>query len=66
MFKQFELNAGSGTALGVIIASAVALIVSTLTGDDSVWAWAIPLGIASGLAIGAGRASQRQKDEEAS
>ncbi|MCI0397457.1 MAG: hypothetical protein L0332_19335 [Chloroflexi bacterium] len=55
---RFELNAGSGMALGVIVAAVIALIVSLITGDNDIWIWAIPVGVAVGLAIGA-RAGRR-------
>lgn len=59
MFKDFELNAGTGMALGAILAAVVALLVNLVTGDTSIWAWAIPLGIALGVAVGAGRANKK-------
>lgn len=62
MFKHFKLNAGSGMVLGVLIGALIALLVSLITGDTTVWTWAIPVGLAGGLAIGAGSASQRQKE----
>jgi threonine/homoserine efflux transporter RhtA len=49
-----RLNPGTGMAGGVIIAALIALLVSALTGDQSIWAWAIPVGLAVGLAVGAG------------
>lgn len=49
-----QLNAGTGMAGGVIIGALVALVISTLTGDQTIWAWAIPVGLACGLSIGAG------------
>jgi hypothetical protein len=52
---KLELNAGTGMAGGVIVGALIALIVSAITGDQSIWAWAIPVGLASGLAVGAGR-----------
>lgn len=61
MKQIMQLNAGSGMALGAVGGALVALLVSTTTGDTSVWTWAVPVGLASGLAIGAGRANQRQK-----
>lgn len=39
---------------GVIIGALMALVISAITGDQSVWAWAIPVGLAVGLAVGAG------------
>lgn len=47
-----RLNPGTGMVGGVVVGALVALIVSTITGDQSVWAWAIPVGLASGLAMG--------------
>ncbi|MDX1436164.1 MAG: hypothetical protein R3335_05095 [Anaerolineales bacterium] len=52
---RFQLNAGTGMALGTIAGALIALVVSLITGDQAVWSWAIPVGLASGLAIGAGR-----------
>jgi hypothetical protein len=57
--KRFQLNAGTGMALGVLVAGLVALIVSLTTGDNNIWTWAIPVGVASGLAVGAGNASKK-------
>jgi hypothetical protein len=56
--KKLELNAGTGMTLGVLVGTIVALIVSTATGDNFVWSWAIPAGLAGGLAIGAGAAKK--------
>ena len=53
---KLQLNAGTGMALGALLGALVALIVSAVTGDQTVWSWAIPVGLASGLAIGAERA----------
>lgn len=61
--KGFQLNAGTGMVAGIITAALVALLVSSVTGDNSVWSWAIPVGLASGLAVGAGQQRQRaQRD----
>jgi hypothetical protein len=49
-----RLNAGTGMALGAVVAAIIALVVQVATGNGSIWAFAIPLGIAVGLAIGAG------------
>jgi hypothetical protein len=57
--KKFELNVGSGMALGVMGAAFIALVVSLITGNHEIWAWAIPVGIAVGLAIGAGASSKK-------
>lgn len=51
---KLQLNAGTGMAGGVIIGALMALVISTITGDQSVWAWAIPVGLSIGLAVGAG------------
>ena len=40
-------------ALGTLVGVAVALVVQLITGDSFVWSWAIPVGLACGLAIGA-------------
>lgn len=42
-------------ALGAIGGALVALAVNVITGDSAVWVWAIPVGLAVGLAIGASR-----------
>ncbi len=57
----FQLNAGTGMALGAIAAAIVALIVQIATHDAAIWTWAIPVGIAVGLAIGAGARRQSSK-----
>lgn len=61
--KTFELNSGTGMVLGVVFGTAVALIVSLITGDGSIWSWAIPVGLATGLAIGAGKSNRAIKKE---
>lgn len=55
--KRFQRNAGTGMVAGVIIGVVVALIVSVTMGDDAVWSWAIPVGVAVGLAVGAKKES---------
>ncbi len=57
--KKFQWNAVTGMAVGVLVAALFALVVSIDTGDPSIWVWAIPTGLASGLVIGAGKAWQR-------
>ncbi|MFZ1395289.1 MAG: hypothetical protein WAS33_00230 [Candidatus Promineifilaceae bacterium] len=54
-FLSLKLNAGTGMALGVFIGAAVALLVHLTTGDSTIWSWAIPVGLACGLAIGQGQ-----------
>jgi hypothetical protein len=54
---KFELNAGTGIALGVIGGALLAVLVMALTSNSDVWVWAIPVG-AAGVAVGAG-ASRR-------
>jgi hypothetical protein len=49
-----RLNAGTGMAAGALIGGAAAAVINSLTGDSSIWSWAIPVGIAIGLAVGAG------------
>ena len=56
--KFFQLNAGTGMAIGAIVAAIIALVVQLITHDSSVWTWAIPVGIAVGLALGAGAAAR--------
>ncbi len=55
MNNKFQLNAGTGMTAGIIVAALIAVIVSSVTGDNAVWSWAVPVGLAVGLAIGAGR-----------
>ena len=55
---RFQLNAGNGMVLGIFVAVLVAVLVNVLAGDSSIWSWAIPVGIASGLAVGAGQANK--------
>jgi ABC-type uncharacterized transport system permease subunit len=55
MQGRFQLSAGTGMAAGAVVGAIVALVVSSITADQSIWSWAIPVGLASGLAIGAGR-----------
>jgi hypothetical protein len=38
----------------------IALLVSMLTGDNAVWSWAIPVGLACGLAIGQGAQNRKE------
>lgn len=49
---KMKLNAGTGMGLGAVIAAVVALVVSAVTGDQAIWSWAIPVGVAVGLAVG--------------
>jgi hypothetical protein len=56
--KLFQLNAGTGMALGAIVAAIIALVVQLITHESSVWTWAVPVGIAVGLAIGAGASTR--------
>ena len=60
---RWELNAGTGMSAGVLIGAAVALLVSLVTGDNFIWSWAIPVGLASGLAVGAGAANSGKEDQ---
>lgn len=55
----FKWNAGTGMAAGAIVGALVALVVNVVTGNADVWAWAIPVGLASGLALGSGKAQQK-------
>lgn len=51
---------------GVILGyAALALLVNVLTGDGSVWAYMLPIGIASATAIGAGLRAQTQAEDGA-
>ena len=53
--RNFTLNAGNGMVLGAVVGALIALLVNAVTGNSSIWTWAIPVGLAIGLAIGAGR-----------
>jgi hypothetical protein len=44
--------------VSILISAFVALLVSTATGDQTVWAYMIPLGVATGTAIHAGQNKQ--------
>lgn len=55
---------GLGMALGAVVSALVALIVSSLTGDAAIWSWAIPVGVAVGLAVGAGWTRTGDEPEE--
>lgn len=57
--KKFQLNAGTGMALGVIVASLIALLISTITGNQDIWAWSVPVGVSVGLAIGVSAESRQ-------
>lgn len=52
---SLELNAGTGMALGVALGAVIAAVVDLTTGYSAIWTWAIPVGVACGLAIGAGK-----------
>ncbi len=60
--RLLKLNAGSGMAIGVLVGAIVALLINLFTGNSFIWSWAIPVGLACGLAIGAG-ASNRQNQQ---
>lgn len=60
---NWELNGGTGMVLGILIGAAAALIIESITGDNSIWSWAIPVGLACGLAIGSGRSNAAAKKE---
>lgn len=64
IMKRLQLNAGTGMALGVFVAAVIALIVNLVTGNSDVWVWAIPVGIAVGLAIGAGQQNKSKEKHE--
>lgn len=57
----FDWNAGTGMVAGILIGAMVALAVGAITGDRSAWNWAIPFGLATGLAIGAGKQNRSNK-----
>lgn len=57
--KRFELNAGTGIALGVIGGALLAVLVMAITGNTDIWVWAIPVGAAVGVAIGASASRRR-------
>lgn len=50
---------GKGIAFGAIGGAIVAALVSAITGNNDIWIWAIPVGVAVGLAIGAGMQNKR-------
>lgn len=50
---------GAGIALGVGGSAVAAVIVQSATGDASIWAYAVPVGVAVGLAIGVGASARR-------
>jgi hypothetical protein len=52
--KDSQFTVGKGITFGVIGGAVLAVFVSALTGDSDIWIWAIPVGIAVGVAIGAG------------
>ena len=56
--RNFTLNAGNGMVLGAVVGALIALLVNVVTGNSSIWTWAIPVGLAIGLAIGAGRSQK--------
>jgi hypothetical protein len=62
MNKKLQLNAGTGMALGVITAALISILINAITSSSDIWAWAIPVGIASGLAIGAGATASKPKE----
>lgn len=63
-FSQLpQLNAGTGMLGGIVAGALIALIVNLITGDSIIWSWAIPVGLACGLAIGAGRNSKTSKED---
>lgn len=57
-------TAGIGMAVGAVAGAIVALVVQLATGDPRVWAYAIPIGVAAGVAIGAGAAPRPSADEQ--
>ena len=59
--KMKKLNLGTGMVLGIFLSAALALVVQLITGDSTVWSWAIPVGLACGLAIGAGKENAANK-----
>lgn len=49
------LNEGKRVLLlSILISAAMALLISAVTGDPSVWSIAIPIGVACGVAIQSG------------
>lgn len=43
-----------GMTIGILGSTAVGILVNIITGDGAVWAWATPVGVAVGAALGAG------------
>lgn len=62
--QKWQWNAGTGAAAGVLVAAILSLIVDLVTGDSSIWTWGIPVGLALGVAIGAGRGKQQADTTE--
>ena len=60
--NSLELNAGTGMVLGIFVGAAIALLIQIITGDSSTWSWAIPVGLACWLAIGAGKQNGANKE----
>ena len=48
--------------ISILIAAFVAMLVSVTTGEN-IWAWTIPLGVAVGTAIWAGRQNAKEQEE---
>ncbi len=47
-----------GMLAGIIVSALIALIVSNITQDNTIWSWATPIGVAVGSAINSGRKSK--------
>ena len=61
MQKLFEAE-WSPMVISILIAAFVAMLVSVTAGEN-IWAWTIPLGVAVGTAIWAGRQNAKEQEE---
>lgn len=52
---QLRTDMGHGMALGVALMTVAAILVTWLTGNEAIWSWSAPVGVAIGAAIGGGR-----------
>lgn len=59
---QLRTDMGRGMAMGIAAMVLVSILVNWTTGDDSIWSWSIPVGVAIGTAIGAGMYQTHSKE----
>ena len=55
MSEKRTMFVGKGMVIGVLAGVLISLLVSAITGDQTVWSYMIPIGIAGGMGIGANR-----------